>query len=514
MSVIRRTGSVASLRTMCSRHDQRHRPSCRGLEGRGLLRLERASGRVGGDPARRSSTSPTSSAGRPTAPPGCCRARGPRRSAWCWPATRGPWAGSRSTWSSSPAWRASSPSAGTRCCCSSRPTSADELELYPQWWSERRVDGVVVVDIRRRRSPDRALRRAGDAGRVRRRPGHDGRLHHRVDRRRHGDGRGRPRTWPSWAIDGSAGWPARPISATPRCGTSPSREAVAAVRACTGDDRARRLLRAAGGHATRELWQPTQPPTVILFDNDLMAIAGLSDADRAGGLGARSGQPAGLGRLRAVRDHPPEAVRHEPRRDGLRRARRSAAVRPARRRRAGRVPRLHPGAGGAREHRPGPCADGSGRRPGRSGGDRGCSARPAARASGTRRPRWRPGRPPRRRTGWRAAGSRAPRSRAPASGGAAWPPDARASAAAPAARSSGPISSKQSIQPPKQAETTGTTVWPTTGMNWAQEQRQRRGHRDRDQHRPTAAELRGSELLHGSLGVRQPAGRARRRRTR
>ena len=31
----------------------------------------------------------------------------------------------------------------------------------------------------------------------------------------------------------------------------------------------------------------------------------------------------------------------------------------------------------------------------------------------------------------------------------------------------GPISSKQSIQPPKQADITGTTVWPTTGMNWA-----------------------------------------------
>ena len=26
-------------------------------------------------------------------------------------------------------------------------TSADELELYPRWWSEQRVDAVVVVDI-------------------------------------------------------------------------------------------------------------------------------------------------------------------------------------------------------------------------------------------------------------------------------------------------------------------------------------------------------------------------------
>ena len=27
-------------------------------------------------------------------------------------------------------------------------SSANELELYPRWWSERRVDAVVVVDIR------------------------------------------------------------------------------------------------------------------------------------------------------------------------------------------------------------------------------------------------------------------------------------------------------------------------------------------------------------------------------
>jgi DNA-binding LacI/PurR family transcriptional regulator len=33
---------------------------------------------------------------------------------------------------------------------------------------------------------------------------------------------------------------------------------------------------AAGRQATRDLWFVTEPPTVILYDNDLMAIAGLS----------------------------------------------------------------------------------------------------------------------------------------------------------------------------------------------------------------------------------------------
>ena len=33
---------------------------------------------------------------------------------------------------------------------------------------------------------------------------------------------------------------------------------------------------ASGGRATRELWNQPEPPTAIVFDNDLMAIAGLS----------------------------------------------------------------------------------------------------------------------------------------------------------------------------------------------------------------------------------------------
>ena len=44
----------------------------------------------------------------------------------------------------------------------------DELALYPKWSSERRVDGVVVVDVRVDDPRIEALRTAGDPRRVRR----------------------------------------------------------------------------------------------------------------------------------------------------------------------------------------------------------------------------------------------------------------------------------------------------------------------------------------------------------
>ena len=153
-------------------------------------------------------------------------------------------------------------------------------------------------------------------------------------------------------------------------------------------DRARRLLRRRrSARDPRACGSQPEPPTAIVFDNDLMAIAGLSTLAELGVSVPARGQPAGLGRLRAVHDHPPEAVGPEPRRDGVRRARRSAAVRPARRRRARRASRLHPGAGGTREHRTSPALTAQPAGPGRSGGRPvPVVRRPAAPASGTRPP--------------------------------------------------------------------------------------------------------------------------------
>ena len=151
----------------------------------------------------------------------------------------------------------------------------DELALYPKWSSERRVDGVVVVDVRVDDPRIEALRRleipavfVGDPSMT---GGFttvwtdditamDAAIRHLV------------RAGPPTAGEGRRDGRAQPRP-DPRRRVHPCLPPVRSAR--------QRIVHAdfseqAGRIATRELMQADPPPTVILFDNDLMAVAALS----------------------------------------------------------------------------------------------------------------------------------------------------------------------------------------------------------------------------------------------
>ena len=89
-------------------------------------------------------------------------------------------------------------------------------------------------------------------------------------------------TWSTWATPGSRTSPARrdrarplpprrPVAPTLRCGRPASRPSVEADFSAAG-----------GAAATRRLLDLAEPPTAIVYANDLMAIAGLASAQAAG----------------------------------------------------------------------------------------------------------------------------------------------------------------------------------------------------------------------------------------
>lgn len=153
-------------------------------------------------------------------------------------------------------------------------TVAEELELYPRWRSERRVDAVVVVDVRVRDPRVSALRQldlpavfvgdpsvTGDfttvwcddatamATAVRRMV--------ELGHRRFGRVAGTPGLSHTQVRDEAF---RRAVETAGLAGTIVHAD----------------FSNAAGYRATRDLWALPEPPTVIVYDNDLMAIAGLS----------------------------------------------------------------------------------------------------------------------------------------------------------------------------------------------------------------------------------------------
>jgi DNA-binding LacI/PurR family transcriptional regulator len=160
------------------------------------------------------------------------------------------------------------------------PTSHEELDLYPRWWSERRVDAVVVVDILVEDPRIEAIRDlempavfVGD-------PAMTGgfttvwtddatamlaaveRLA-QLGHRRFGRVAGTPGLSHTLVRDQAF---EQAIAAGGLCGSI--------VHADFSD--------AAGRQATRDLWALPDRPTVIVYDNDLMAIAGLSTFSELG----------------------------------------------------------------------------------------------------------------------------------------------------------------------------------------------------------------------------------------
>ncbi len=157
---------------------------------------------------------------------------------------------------------------------------AAEIEMYRTWWAQRRVDGVFVVDLQVRDRRVAVLEELGMPAVVVGTPrgaghlpavwqddraatailvGHLAGLGHRRIARVGGF----PRYWHSKLR----------MDALVRVAGAAGIEVVSV----TGDYTAEH-----GVEATRELLGQALPPTAILYDNDVMAVAALSAAQRAG----------------------------------------------------------------------------------------------------------------------------------------------------------------------------------------------------------------------------------------
>ncbi len=158
--------------------------------------------------------------------------------------------------------------------------SADEIALYRQWWAQRTVDGVFVYDLRRDDPRIAEIERL------------------RIPAVVIGSPRG-SRTLPAvWQDErevvtvivrhlaclghkriGRVGGPPQYWHSTLRAQAFADVAAAAGLQAvqAEADYTATR-----GAAATRDLLLAAQPPTAIVYDNDVMAVAGLSTAQKMG----------------------------------------------------------------------------------------------------------------------------------------------------------------------------------------------------------------------------------------
>ncbi|MGH3171196.1 MAG: LacI family DNA-binding transcriptional regulator [Trebonia sp.] len=156
----------------------------------------------------------------------------------------------------------------------------DEIEMYRQWWAQRRVDGVFVVDLQveDRRIP--VLEKLNMPAVVVGTPRGSGSL---------------PAVWQDdhaaveTVIRHLAGLGHRRIARVGGFGkywhSALRKQAFAEVAATAGvhavsmeGDYSAEF----GGEATRSLLESATPPTAILYDSDVMAVAGLGMAQRLG----------------------------------------------------------------------------------------------------------------------------------------------------------------------------------------------------------------------------------------
>jgi DNA-binding LacI/PurR family transcriptional regulator len=161
------------------------------------------------------------------------------------------------------------------------PDPAAEVALYRRWWGERRVDGVLVCDLRQDDTRIPVLEQLRLPAVVIGGPGHSGRL---------------PNVWSDDAaplvetVEYLYALGHRRIA---RVGglselmhTRIRTEAFAAVAGRLGLTEAITVLSdysgEEGARATRRLLSSARRPTAIVFDNDVMAIAGLGVAQEMG----------------------------------------------------------------------------------------------------------------------------------------------------------------------------------------------------------------------------------------
>ncbi len=233
----------------------------------------------------------------------------------------------------------------------------EELALYPKWSSERRVDGAVVVDVRIADPRIEALRRASIPAVFVADPSMTG---------------GHTTVWTDdiaameVAVGHLAGLGHRRlvrIAGVEDFSHVVIRDAAftraTARHGISGEVVRADFSRQAGRNATRAALRLDPPPTGILFDNDLMAVAALSVLAELGITVPQQISLIAWDDSAALRDHPPRVVGDGSRRDGVRRARRPPAVRGAGRGGAGRLPGFHAAVRATRQHRAAARLDGS-----------------------------------------------------------------------------------------------------------------------------------------------------------
>jgi DNA-binding LacI/PurR family transcriptional regulator len=162
----------------------------------------------------------------------------------------------------------------------------DEIALYQQWWAQRRVDGVFVYDLQRDDRRIAVLEDLRMPAVVIGSPRGSGRLPAVWQDERevvetvigHLTGLGHKRIA---RVGGLARYwhTALRAEAFANMVSAAGLEAVQAEADYTAEH---------GAEATRELLSGTRPPTAILYDNDVMAVAGLGAAQRLG-IGVPSG---------------------------------------------------------------------------------------------------------------------------------------------------------------------------------------------------------------------------------
>ena len=156
-----------------------------------------------------------------------------------------------------------------------------EIAVYRQWWSERRVDAVILIDLRVTDPRVALLEELDLPALVIGGPGHHGRL---------------PSVWADDAkamtgiVDHLAGLGHRRIARVAGLPdllhTERRTEAFRAAVAAHGIDAAPILMTDYSGEqgaaATRRLLASSRPPTAIVYDNDVMAVAGVAVATELG----------------------------------------------------------------------------------------------------------------------------------------------------------------------------------------------------------------------------------------
>ncbi|GAB1642688.1 LacI family DNA-binding transcriptional regulator [Krasilnikovia sp. MM14-A1259] len=160
-------------------------------------------------------------------------------------------------------------------------TPEQETEVYRRWWGERRVDGVFVTDLREQdvripvlqqlQLPAVVIGGPGDTGALPQLWSDDaGAVTEAV---RYLMALGHRRIARVGGLPGLLHTQSRTRAFTEICASLGLDEAVTVSSDYTGEE---------GGRATRRLLITAERPTAIIYDNDVMAVAGLAVAQEMG----------------------------------------------------------------------------------------------------------------------------------------------------------------------------------------------------------------------------------------